>query len=49
MENLIIVLIVAVIVVGIVVYLIKSKKSGKACTGCPYSKQCSGNCNSNDN
>jgi radical SAM protein with 4Fe4S-binding SPASM domain len=25
-------------------YIIRSKRRGEKCIGCPYSKQCSGNC-----
>ncbi|MBQ4100374.1 MAG: FeoB-associated Cys-rich membrane protein [Oscillospiraceae bacterium] len=49
MENIIIIAIVALIIVGIVIYLIKLKKSGRVCAGCPHSKQCSGKCNENNN
>ena len=45
MENAIVVILLAAIVGGIVWYLIKSKKRGKTCTGCPYAKQCGGKCN----
>ena len=45
MENLIIILILAVIVGAILVYLYKAKKRGEGCIGCPYSKQCGGKCN----
>ena len=45
MENVIIALILIAIVVCIVVYLIRAKKRGQTCIGCPYSKQCWGKCN----
>ena len=45
MENFIIILIVAAIVIGILIYLRRAKKRGEACIGCPYAKQCGGNCN----
>ena len=36
---------VIVLLVGLAAgYVIKSKKSGKKCIGCPESKTCSGNC-----
>ena len=41
MENLIIILIVAVIVGLAAFYIYKSKKAGKKCVGCPYSSSCS--------
>ncbi len=47
MENLIIIAIVAAIVAGIVIYLLRAKKKGQHCVGCPYSKQCGGNCRDN--
>ena len=47
MENVIIVLILAAIAAGIIVYLVRAKKRGEKCIGCPYAKQCrTGNCNS---
>ena len=31
--------------VGLAVwYIVKEKKKGKKCIGCPYAKQCSGSC-----
>ena len=39
MENLIILLILAVIVGSILVYLYKAKKRGEGCIGCPYAKK----------
>lgn len=40
MENWIIVLILVAIVAAIVVYLVRAKKRGETCIGCPYCKQC---------
>ena len=37
-------ILVALIIVGAVVYIVKSKMSGQKCVGCPYSKDCSGKC-----
>ena len=45
MENVIIILIVAIIVGAILVYLRKAKKRGEKCIGCPYAKECGGSCN----
>ncbi|MBQ1965438.1 MAG: FeoB-associated Cys-rich membrane protein [Clostridia bacterium] len=40
-----IVLAVILLVVGFAVgYIIKEKKKGKKCIGCPYADQCSGGC-----
>ena len=49
MANIVIILIVLTVVSGIVVYLYKAKKSGQTCIGCPYAKQCGGNCGSDNN
>lgn len=47
MENIFLVLILLAIVVGIVYYLVRAKKRGKSCIGCPYAKNCMGNCDTN--
>lgn len=44
MENIVIISILALIVVGIASYLIAQKKKGRGCIGCPYSKKCNGRC-----
>lgn len=44
MENWIIALILAAVVAAIVVYLVRAKKRGEKCIGCPYGKQCGGDC-----
>lgn len=53
MENVIIILIVAIIVTLICLYLYRAKKRGETCIGCPYAKQCAkskcGGCSSPDN
>ena len=36
--------VIALIIGGAVAYIIKAKKSGKRCIGCPDSAKCSGNC-----
>ncbi|MBQ8411639.1 MAG: FeoB-associated Cys-rich membrane protein [Ruminiclostridium sp.] len=33
------------IIGGIVAYIVKAKKRGEKCIGCPYAKQCGGKCN----
>lgn len=52
MENLIIILILIVIIGGAIGYIIKEKKKGVKCIGCPMAGQCaksnSGGCGSND-
>ena len=42
--NIIIVAILVAVFTAIVFYLIKSKRRGDKCIGCPYSKQCGGCC-----
>ena len=40
MENIIIVLILLIIAGSILWYLIRAKKRGQKCVGCPYAKEC---------
>lgn len=47
MENFIIAIVIILIVAGIVFYLVKAKKRGQKCIGCPYSKQCNCGCDGN--
>ena len=37
------------IVVSIVMYIRRQKKSGSKCIGCPYGKNCSGSCHEKNN
>ena len=43
-SNIIVVLIVIAIILSIIIYLVKEKKKGATCIGCPYAKKCSGQC-----
>ena len=43
-ENIIAIAAIALIIGGAVAYIIKAKKSGQKCIGCPDSKTCSGSC-----
>ena len=45
MENAIIIIILAAIAGGIIWYLIRAKRRGEKCIGCPYARECGGNCN----
>ena len=36
---------IALVIGGAIFYIIKSKKSGVKCIGCPHSKQCANKCN----
>ena len=40
MENLLILLTVAAIVAAVTLYLIRAKRRGQTCIGCPYAKSC---------
>ena len=44
MEDVIVILILVAIVAGITGYLVRAKKRGETCIGCPYAKQCGGKC-----
>jgi len=44
MKDVAVIVILAVIAAGILWYLIRRKKRGDKCIGCPYAKQCSGHC-----
>lgn len=44
MGEIIAIAIIAVIVGGAIFYMIKAKKSGKKCIGCPDGCSCSGSC-----
>ena len=44
MENIIVVLLIFLIVGGASAYVIKAKKSGKKCIGCPDGGSCGGAC-----
>lgn len=44
MENEVIIIVLAAIAVGIIWYLVRAKKRGETCIGCPYAKQCDGKC-----
>ena len=48
MENIIIGIIIAVIVGLAAAYVIKAKKKGQKCIGCPNSCKCKGNCGNNE-
>ncbi len=37
------------IVGGAVLYILRAKKRGDKCVGCPYGKQCGGKCGGNKN
>lgn len=45
-DDIIAALAIVLIIGGAVAYIIKAKKSGQKCIGCPYSKTCRGKCSS---
>nr|MBQ8251942.1 FeoB-associated Cys-rich membrane protein [Lachnospiraceae bacterium] len=45
MANAVIILIVALILGASITYIVKAKKAGVKCIGCPAGGACSGNCN----
>ena len=47
MKDFIVLIIIAVIIALASGYIIKAKKRGQKCIGCPYSKECSGKCGTN--
>ena len=40
MVDILIIFLLAVIAAAIVIYLVREKKRGVTCVGCPYAKQC---------
>lgn len=48
MADFVVVAIVILIVAAAVTYIVKEKKKGVKCIGCPSGTNCSGNCHCND-
>ena len=44
-EHIVPIVIIAVIIGLAVAYIVRAKRSGKKCIGCPYADSCSGKCN----
>ncbi len=44
MINYTIIGIIALVIGAVIFYLVKEKKKGVKCIGCPYAKQCGGQC-----
>jgi hypothetical protein len=42
MESIIVVMVLLAVVSGIIWYLVRSKKRGGTCAGCPYANRCAG-------
>jgi len=47
MEDIIVLVILAVILAAAIIYLVRAKKSGAKCVGCPHSKTCSSKAEAN--
>ncbi|MBR2861175.1 MAG: FeoB-associated Cys-rich membrane protein [Clostridia bacterium] len=47
MEDVIITIILLLIAAGIIWYLVRAKKRGDKCVGCPHAKQCKSACQCN--
>ena len=45
--NILAVAAIVLVVGGAVLYIVLAKKRGEKCVGCPYAKQCGGNCQGN--
>ena len=39
---------IALVVGGAVFYIVRAKRRGEKCVGCPYAKKCGGNCGNHD-
>ena len=48
MVNIIAIVVIAILVIGAVVYIYKEKKKGRKCIGCPMAGSCT-KCNCNKN
>lgn len=44
MKNIIIISVLAIIVAAALFYIIREKKRGRKCIGCPAAQNCSGGC-----
>jgi len=44
MVDIIAIAAIVLIVGGAIFYIIRAKKRGEKCVGCPYAKQCGGHC-----
>lgn len=40
MVDLMLIVVIAAIIGGMILYLFRAKKRGETCIGCPYAKQC---------
>ena len=47
--EIIAIIVIILIVGGASLYLVRAKRRGQKCIGCPYSKECGDKCNCNKN
>lgn len=45
-KNYIIIAVLVAIAISVTVYLLRAKRRGEKCVGCPYARQCRGKCDS---
>ena len=48
-DDIIAAAIIVLIIGGAIFYIVKAKRAGQKCIGCPYSKTCSGGCQHKNN
>ena len=46
-ENIVVIAVLVIVVGGAVAYIVRAKKKGQKCIGCPYGESCTKNCCSN--
>ena len=46
LTDIIVLLVIALAVGGAVFYIVRAKRRGQKCVGCPYAKECEGCCSS---
>ena len=44
MENIILIMLLALIIGGAILYILRQKKNGRKCIGCPNGKSCNKSC-----
>lgn len=47
--DVIAIIVISLIIILVSIYIIKAKKKGQKCIGCPYSKTCKRNCCNSNN
>ena len=47
-ENIVVIAVLVIVVGGAVAYIVRAKKKGQKCIGCPYGASCTKSCCSNE-